>query len=47
MQTGSYNNGERCGIWKRYHADGWLFDRGEYSGERKIGSGEPGIKPVN
>jgi len=37
MQTGNFTKGERYGIWERYHADGSLFDSGEYIGEKKTG----------
>jgi len=37
METGHFNQGERCGVWERYHATGALFDSGEYIGEKKTG----------
>ncbi len=37
MQTGEFKNGERCGVWTRYRADGTRSDEGRYLGEKKVG----------
>ena len=37
MQTGSFDDEKRVGIWKRYPPNGALDDEGEYIDDRKAG----------
>jgi len=37
MQTGSFNDEKKAGIWKRYHPNGAPYDEGEYADDKKVG----------
>lgn len=37
MQTGSFDDEKRVGLWKRSHPNGSLYDEGKYAGDKKIG----------
>jgi antitoxin component YwqK of YwqJK toxin-antitoxin module len=37
MQTGSFDDEKKVGIWKRYHPNGALYDEGEYFDDKKVG----------
>jgi antitoxin component YwqK of YwqJK toxin-antitoxin module len=37
MQTGSFEDEKKVGIWTRYHSNGALYDEGEYANDKKVG----------
>jgi antitoxin component YwqK of YwqJK toxin-antitoxin module len=37
MQTGSFENEKKVGIWKRYRPNRVLYDEGEYIDDKKVG----------
>lgn len=37
MQTGSFVEEKKSGLWKRYHPNGELYDEGKFSENQKIG----------
>jgi antitoxin component YwqK of YwqJK toxin-antitoxin module len=37
MQTGSFEEERKVGIWRRYHPNGALLDEGEYLDGKRVG----------
>ena len=37
MQTGSFTEEKKSGIWKRYHPNGALYDEGKFEDNQKVG----------
>ena len=37
MQTGSFDDERKIGVWRRYHPNGALHDEGEYLADKRIG----------
>ena len=37
MQTGSFEDERKVGIWRRYHPNGTLHDEGEYLADKRVG----------
>jgi len=37
MQTGSFKDGQKSGVWRRYHENGVLWDEGEYRADKRTG----------
>ena len=38
MQTGSFVDEKKAGVWKRYHPNGALYDEGEYRNDKRVGA---------
>jgi hypothetical protein len=37
MQTGSFKDEKKVGVWKRYHPNGALYDEGQFLNDKKAG----------
>jgi antitoxin component YwqK of YwqJK toxin-antitoxin module len=37
MQTGSFDDEKKAGLWKRYRSNGALYDEGEFKDGKKVG----------
>ena len=37
MQTGSFVEEKKSGVWKRYHPNGALYDEGRFDANQKVG----------